>query len=215
MTTIGTNPKLAYIYDLDTDTWYPLASKINPAANYSWTGANSFSGSVSFDQNVVARTGVNNFLNYAARDAAIPSPTNGLVVFIRQDNYGEILNTTQYYHNGLWKPVEDALRLLLIVGDRTLSASDAGRSFKVYNSGVDGASSSTITIPLDSVSPFTDGHRTDIIRMNAGPVVISPAVGVTLYSKSNYRYISSPYSAVTLTKINPNTWLLVGDLSAS
>jgi hypothetical protein len=210
MSTISSESKVAYIYDEATDTWHPVAGKINAAANYVWTGSNSFSGSFSVSQNLVARSGINNFQNAAARDAAIATPTNGLISFIRQDNSGNIINSLQYYYNGVWRPVDDSLRLSTKTENYTLQLSDGGSSINFSSS-----STVVLTIPLNSSVPFQIGQRIDIIRSGSGLVHIVPDTGVTLNSRDGNRYLSSQYSAATITKTGTNTWILVGDLSAS
>jgi hypothetical protein len=208
MSTISSESKVAYIYDEETDTWHPVAGKTNAAANYVWTGSNSFSGSFSVSQNISAKSGVNNFQNSAARDAAIPSPTNGLTAFLRQDNSGNVINSLQYYHNGVWRPVDDSLRLLTKTTDYTLGLSDGGSSINFSSS-----SNRILTIPLNSSVPFQIGQRVDIIRSGAGSVQIVGSPGVTINSRDNKRFLSQRYSAATITKTDTNTWILVGDIS--
>jgi hypothetical protein len=100
MATLSTSPKTSYIYDQQTDTWYPLAGIANTAANYVWNGTHSFDSATTFYASVIARAGINNFQNPAARDAAIPTPTNGIVCFVRQDASGTQINQLQYFFNG-------------------------------------------------------------------------------------------------------------------
>ena len=210
MSSFSNEPKVAYIYDEATDTWHPIAAKINAAANYQWTGAHVFSGSVSIAQNLVTKAGNNNFQNAAARDAAIISPTNGLTAFIRQDNSGNVINSLQYYHNGVWRPVDDTLRLVDKVTNYTLSLEDGGKSINVNSE-----STVNITIPAHSLAQFPLGQRIDIIRSGSGSVHIIPDTGVTINSKQNNRYLTAQYSAATITKVGTDSWILVGDLSAS
>jgi hypothetical protein len=210
MATVSNQPKVAYIYDEPTDTWHPVGNKVNAAGNYSWTGSHSFSGSVSFNQNLVAKSGVNNFQNPAARSAAIPSPTNGLVTFIRQDDAGNSVDAIQFYHNGSWRFPDDSLRLLGKSANYTLQLEDGGKSVN--------ASSETIlviTVPLNSSAAFPIGQRIDLIRSGVGSVHVVGASGVTVNSREGNSYLSNQYSAATLTKLGTDSWLLVGDLSSS
>jgi hypothetical protein len=210
MSTISSQAKVAYIYDEATDTWHPVSGKTNAAANYVWTGANAFSGSFSVAQNLLARNGVNNFQNATARDASITSPTNGLVAFIRQDNSGSVINSLQYYYNGVWRPVDDSLRLSTKTTNYTLQLADGGSSIN-FSSELP----STLTIPLNSSVAFQIGQRIDIIRSGGGSVEVVPASGVTLNSKDGNRFLTGQYSAATVTKVALNTWVLIGDLSES
>lgn len=75
-----------------------------------------------------------------------------------------------------------------------------------------GAGTCTISIRSNSVANISIGTEIEIVRYGAGAVVISPASGVTLYSKDNARSIASRYGAVSLKKMGTNEWWLVGDL---
>ena len=81
MATIDTSGKIAYLYDQETNTWYAFSGTVNTAAAYTWLGTNTYSNTVVFEHVVRAEAGVNNFENPSARDAAITSPTNGIVCF--------------------------------------------------------------------------------------------------------------------------------------
>jgi hypothetical protein len=210
MATISSNGKVAYIYDTQTDTWYPVAGTTNTSANYQWTGTHSFvSNPVTFDQVVKAKAGVNNFLNPTARDAVITSPSDGIVCFVRQTDIGVQINQVQYYYNGLWRSVTDSADLSAKVADYTLGLIDAGKTITVNSS-----SNLTVTIPLNSSVPFVSGQRLDVIRIGTGEVSIAGTVGVTINSKNSNKKISSQYSGATLIKIDTNTWVLIGDLKA-
>ena len=82
--------------------WYPIAAKIDTAASYTFTAANIFSNDVSFTDDVTASKGWNNFLNPAARDAALATPVRGTIAFVRQDSDGAALNQIQYYDGSAW-----------------------------------------------------------------------------------------------------------------
>ena len=112
MATISSNPKPTYIYDQETNTWYPVAGQVNNSLNYPWTGTHNFASTVTFADVVNAKAGINNFLNPAARDAAIASPINGIVCFVRQDSSGNVINQIQYYYNAHYG-LKMALELLL------------------------------------------------------------------------------------------------------
>lgn len=101
MATISSTPKISYIYDEPSDTWYPIAGIANTAGNYIWEGNHTFDNPVSFLDSVISKAGLNNFLNPNARDAAITAPIpNGTVCFVRQNNAGTTINELQYYNNG-------------------------------------------------------------------------------------------------------------------
>jgi hypothetical protein len=50
----------------------------------------------------VAKKGVNNYLNPAARDASITSPVAGSICLIRQDGSGNTINQLQFYSGSAW-----------------------------------------------------------------------------------------------------------------
>ena len=82
--------------------WYAVGAKIDTAAGYEWTGAQTFLNTVTTDATVILRDGFNNFLNPAARDAALTSPVQGTLAFVRQDAGGSPLNQIQYYNGSAW-----------------------------------------------------------------------------------------------------------------
>lgn len=210
MTTTSSIGKIAYIYDQGSDTWYPVAGSTNTAANFDWNGAHTFASSVSFDSVVNAKAGINNFLNPAARDAVVTSPTNGVVAFVRQDSTGNVVNEIQYYYNGAWREYNDSAHILPKTDNYTVALLDAGKTIRVT-----AATDKTITVPLNSSVPFVVGQKIEIIRNGSGEVTIAGAtVGVTINSKNGNKRIASQYSGAVLLKDDTNTWILIGDLKA-
>ena len=101
MSTFSPIPKTSYIYDLPSDTWHPIAGIANTSGNYVWEGNHTFDNPVIFLDTLISRAGINNFLNPAARDAAIVAPIpNGTICFVRQTNAGVVINELQYFNNG-------------------------------------------------------------------------------------------------------------------
>ena len=214
MATISSNSKVGYIYDAATNTWYPFAGLASTSANYSWTGTHSFSNAVTFDQVLSAKAGVNNFQNPAARDTAIPSPANGTVVFIRQDDNGNTIHQIQYYNQPTlsWVNYDQ-----VVVEEKTTSYTvrlhDVNKLIKVNSS-----SNLEILIPAQAStnSNFPIGSRIEVYRAGTGEVTIQAvgASGVTVRSKLNNNRISTQYSGAMLTKVGSDEWLLIGDLKA-
>jgi hypothetical protein len=209
MSTISNVGKVAYVYDQPNDTWHPVAGYTNTTEPFAWSGAHNFSNTVNFNSVLNAKAGVNNFLDAAARDLAITSPTNGIVVFVRQTNDGQVLNQIQYYHNGAWRIYGENAQLFSRSSSFTLSLSDAGRTIDAESS-----SSITATIPLNSSVPFLVGTQIAFIQTGAGQLVFVPASGVTLLSKNNNTKVAARYSPATLIQKSANTWVLIGDLTA-
>ena len=83
---INSDGKVAYIYK--DGTWYAISGAINTNASYTWTAAQTFSSPVTFEEVLNAKAGINNFQSPETRDAAIPSPINGTVCFVRQETLG-------------------------------------------------------------------------------------------------------------------------------
>lgn len=207
MSAINTSGKVAYMYDQETDTWYAVSGAVNTAASYTWLGTNTFSNTVILEDVVRAQAGVNNFLNPGARDAAIASPINGIVCFVRQNDSGTPINQVQYYYNGSWRYINDSTDLQTKLTNYTIQLSDVGKTI-VMNS----SSDTTVTVPTNSSAPFIIGQRLDIIRYGSGNVTISGTPIIN--SKNDNNKIAARYSGATLIKIDTDTWLLIGDLTA-
>ena len=211
MSIISQIGKVAYIYDQPSDTWYPVAGYTNTSEPFSWSGTHSFSNTVNFTSVLNARAGVNNFVDPSARDAAIPSPSNGIVAFIRQTNAGAVLNQIQYYFNGAWRVYGENANLLTKTASHVLELSDAGRTIEMNVS-----SANTVSIPTNASVAFPVGTQISFIQIGAGQTSFIPAdeLTVTILSKNSNRKISARYSPATLIKRDTNTWVLVGDLTA-
>lgn len=216
MASLNTTGKIAYVYDSDTDTFYAIGGNTNTAANYTWTGTQNFQNTVTFsDINsiVTAKAGVNNFLNPAARDAALTSPVRGTICLIRQNASGSTVDEVQYYNGTIWVPVGGIVELNKQTGSGVqtwnLELENIGQTITF-----DSTSTWTVQIPTNSSVAFPIGSEIDFFRMNTGSVTFAAASGVTLLSKNNNKSIAARYSGVSLFKLDTNTWLLVGDLIA-
>jgi hypothetical protein len=209
MSTISQVGKIAYVYNSSTDTWHPMAGYTNTTENFTWSGTHNFSNTVTFSSVLNARAGVNNFQDPAARDAAITSPTNGIVAFIRQTNAGAVLNQIQYYYLGAWRVYGENAQLSLQSSNFTLSLSDAGRTIDV-----DAPANTVVTIPDNTTVPFLVGTQIAFIQTGVGQVIFTPASGVTILSKNSNKKIAARYSPATLIQKSANTWVLIGDLTA-
>lgn len=94
--------KPAYMYDEVGDTWYAIGAKVDTASAYQWTNTQTYLNNATFEDAVFFKDGFNNFLNPAARDAALPIPVHGTIVFVRQDSGGNPINQLQYYNGTTW-----------------------------------------------------------------------------------------------------------------
>jgi hypothetical protein len=117
--------------------WYAVGAKVDTAAGYEWAGAQTFLNTVTTDATVILRDGFNNFLNPAARDAALTSPVQGTLAFVRQDAGGSPLNQIQYYNGTAWT-----------ANDGDISGVAAGTGL------TGGGTAGSITISLDTTSVY-------------------------------------------------------------
>ena len=209
MSTVSDDGKLAYLYDLEDDTWYPVTGSTNTTANYIWSGTDKFLNSATYETVVRAKGGVNNFLNPSSRNDVIANPINGLVCFIQQTDNGDIINQIQYYYNGSWREYSDSVYLASVSASKTLSLSDVGKTLKITSN-----QDVIITIPTNAAVPILIGQRVDLIRYGVGGVFISEASGVTVLSKNSNKKIAARYSGGSLVKTDTDTWILIGDLTA-
>ena len=210
MTSTSSTSKLAYMYDEATDTWYPIGGAINTGSPYTWTATQTFNATVDAKSVLNARAGVNNFQTPSARDLIITSPSNGIVAFVQQDSSGNTINQLQYYHNGVWREYNDSASFSSVSSSRALTLLDAGKTLRVSSS-----SDVTITIPLNSTTPFVIGQKIEFIRKGSGEVIFAgESAGVTINSKNSNKKIAAQYSGAILVKDDTNTWILIGDLKA-
>ena len=138
--TFDTSGRPAYMFKggatSSDGVWYPVGAQIDTTAAYEFTGANSFINTVSFDDAVTATQGWNNFLNPAARDAALATPVRGTICFVRQDSGGAALNQIQYYDGSAW------------TGSGDIFGVTAGTGL------TGGGTSGTVTVSLDTTSAY-------------------------------------------------------------
>jgi hypothetical protein len=207
MSIVSAVGKIAYVYDQPTDTWHPVAGYANTTETYTWSGQHTFSNTVNFDSVLTAKAGVNNFADAANRNAAIPNPTNGIVVFVRDSNQ------IQYYFNGSWRVYGDNANLIEKTSSHNLELSDAGRTIQMNATGAN-----TVAIPPNSIVPFPIGTQIAFVQIGLGQTSFASlgtgAATVEILSKNSNRRISSRYSPATLIKRDTNTWILIGDLTA-
>jgi hypothetical protein len=103
-TSFNYDGKPGYIYNVADDTWYELSGKTDTSGTFEWAGLQSYLSSVTMLEALVAKKGINNYLNPTARDASITSPTAGSICVIRQDGSGNVINQLQFYSGSTWVP---------------------------------------------------------------------------------------------------------------
>ena len=124
-TTFDEDGKPGYIYNVADDKWYAISGKTDTSGTFEWAGLQSYLSSVTMFEALIAKKGINNYLNPAARDASITSPTAGTVCVIRQDSSGSVINTLQIYDGSDWVSIArqslvEELELRTIMGVYTL-----------------------------------------------------------------------------------------------
>jgi len=101
-TTFDKNGKPGYIYNVADDRWYAISGKTDTSGTFEWAGLQTYLSSVTMLEALVAKKGINNYLNPSARDASITSPTSGTMCVIRQNSSGSVINTLQIYDGSSW-----------------------------------------------------------------------------------------------------------------
>lgn len=211
-TSKSSTPKVAYVYKESSPagngTWHPVAGMASTTIPYSWTADHDFAAPVTFADVVDAKAGVNNFQNPAARDAAIPSPTVGVVCFLRQDASGNTINQIQYYSGTAWVLYSD-VQLVAKTTNYVITLPDSGKAITMNSS-----SANTITVPTNATAAFPIGTVITVFQTGTGATSFLEASGVTILSKNNYKTMYAQYSAAQLLKTDTNVWILAGDLKA-
>jgi hypothetical protein len=124
-TSFNTDGKPGFIYNAADDVWYELSGKTDTSGTFEWAGLQTYLSAVTMLESLVAKKGINNYLNPAARDASITSPTAGTICVIRQDSSGNVVNTLQFYDGASWLPIAkqslvEELEIRTIMGMYTL-----------------------------------------------------------------------------------------------
>jgi hypothetical protein len=165
--TFDNDGKPAYMFKQGASSsdgvWYAVGAKIDTSAAYQFTGNNSFLGTVSFDDAVTATEGFNNFLNPAARDAALASPVRGTIVFVRQDAGGAALNQIQFYDGSAW------------VGSGDIFGVTAGTGIS------GGGTSGTVTVSVDDTIVATTSNTLTM----SNKTLTDPKITLTYSAKTD------------------------------
>ena len=97
-------------------------------------------------------------------------------------------------------------------GNYTLQLTDKNKFIKMNIA----STANTVTVPLDSTVTFPEGAQIHIIQYGTGKTQIVGASGSVILYSTPGAYLRAQYSSATLLKCaTANTWMLMGDLSAS
>jgi hypothetical protein len=204
--TVDSSGRIGYIYNSSNNTWYALTGVANPNTAYTWTGTQTYNNTVVFSESVIAKKGINVFLNSSNRSSAmgtLSSLNNGAISFITENN------RLDYYSNGQWHMYGSIEIMRTVTASHTLENSDSGKFLRINVS-----SANNLTIPTDATVNFSVGASIELTQYGAGQTTIVGATGVVVRSKNSQKKISHRYGVAKLIKIATNEWLLSGDLSA-
>ncbi len=97
-------------------------------------------------------------------------------------------------------------------GNYTLQLTDKNKFIKMNIT----STANTVTVPADSTVTFPEGAQIHIIQYGTGKTQIVGASGSVILYSTPGAYLRAQYSSATLLKCAAaNTWMLMGDLSAS
>jgi hypothetical protein len=193
--TFDNDGKPAYMFKQGASSsdgvWYAVGAKIDTSAAYEFTGANSFTNTVLFDDAVTATNGWNNFLNPAARDAALATPVRGTICFVRQDAGGSALNQIQSYDGSAWVASGDVFGV-------TAGTGISG-----------GGTSGTVTVSVDTaVVATTSNTLTMSGKTLTSPVLVSPEERTSVST-------SAPTSTTNIDAVTAGTHLFTANTTSN
>lgn len=139
------------------------------------------------------------FASTTARDAALTSPTEGMLVWLEDSN------KFVYYTGSAWS---DLLSTSQTISDKSANYSIvAGDAQKLIRS-----TGSAITITIDNV--LSVGQRIDFAQYGSGQITFAAGSGVTLNSADSNLKTAKQYAGATVECVASGVYWLVGNLGA-
>lgn len=177
-----------------------------------------------------------NATTFSAKGELLTSSANDTLSVLSPGSNGKVLTTNSSTSNGLeWVDFPSSFNTLTAntinvsgnvvshisivqkTGSYTPSVGDITDDGKLieFNSG----SANTFTIPTNENNPYPIGTQISVLQANTGQTSITGASGVTVVCTpqpvSNTAKLRTLYSTATLIKRSTNSWLVLGDLSAT
>jgi hypothetical protein len=165
--------------------WYAVGAKVDTAAGYEWAGTQTFLNTVTTDATVILRDGFNNFLNPAARDAALTAPVAGTLVFVRQDAGGSPLNQIQFYNGTAW-----------VANDGDINGVTAGTGLS------GGGTSGTVTLNIDTTVVATTSNTLTMTGKTLSGATLTGTLTAASTSGTAGQYLESTGTGVQWTTVS-------------
>ena len=153
----------------------------------------------------LAQQTVQVYATAAARTAAVPTPSEGMVSYLNDYNIVEAYDGTN------WHPIDSVLNVrTAATASFSIGATDAGDLLQVNATG---SGTVTVTVPPDSTYDFPIGVQVNLLSVGTATVATAAGTGVTLNGTPGL-VLRAQYSSATLLKRAANTWVVIGDLKA-
>jgi hypothetical protein len=153
----------------------------------------------------LAQQTVQVYATAAARTAAVPTPSEGMVSYLKD------FNITESYDGTNWHPIDSVLNVrTAATASFSIGATDAGDLLQVNSTG---SGTVVVTVPPDSTYDFPIGVQVNLLSVGTATVATAAGTGVTLNGTPGL-LLRAQYSSATLLKRAANTWVVIGDLKA-
>jgi len=153
----------------------------------------------------LAQQAVQVYATSAARTAAVPTPSEGMVSYLQD------FNITESYDGANWHPIDSVINVRsAATANFTIGATDAGDLLQVNATG---SGTVTVTVPPESTYNFPIGVQVNLLSIGTATVATVAGAGVTLNGTPGL-LLRAQYSSATLIKRAADTWVIIGDLKA-
>lgn len=166
--------------------WSPVAGVADPAADYAWTGKQTF-------QQINVKGPINGYATESARSTDLAGAPNGTLSFVN--------GRYEYLNNGSWTPVGSSEKTIesRSATSTTMADSDSDKLLRFTAAGA-----SQYIINANQVKVGASVH---VVRIASTPLTIVAGPNVVLQAKNP---VLGQYASTTLTKTGTNTWVMQG-----